>query len=153
MNYIMPPMPPSGIGMGAVSDKYPQCDFFQLFPGSVGKLELLGMKVENTIWNFAMSSELEMLIAKFNRTVYNLYTPGAADVLDWVCFSLMATLILQENMPHPDMNTENRIRNVSIWFDTHYAEKVNADRFSISNTPDPGSRKSAGFFPCTGANG
>lgn len=62
-------------------------------------MALLGMKIENAAWNFAMSSELEMLIAKFNRTVYDLYTPGAADTLDWVCFCLMATLLQQENMP------------------------------------------------------
>lgn len=96
-------------------------------------VELLGMKVENTVWNFAMSTELEMLTSKFSRTVYNLYTPGAADILDWVCFCLTATLILQENMPKPNMNMEKRIRNVSIWFHTHYAEKIDIDEIAAAN--------------------
>lgn len=106
---------------------------FSYSPEVLKTMDQLGMKVEKIAWNFTMSSELEMLIAKFYRTVYNLYTPGAADVLDWVCFSLMATLILQGNMPHPDLNTENRIRNVSIWFDTHYAERVNIDEIAAAN--------------------
>ena len=106
---------------------------FSYAPEVLPTLNQLGMKAENTVWNFAMSSELETLTAKFTRTVYNLYTPGAADILDWVCFSLMATLILQENIPKSDMNTENRIRNVSIWFRTHFAEKIDLDEIAAAN--------------------
>ncbi len=102
-------------------------------PEVLETMDLLGMKVENIAWNFAMSSELEMLIAKFNRTVYNLYTPGAADTLDWVCFCLMATLRLQENMSEPDVNMGTRIRNVSIWFRSHFAEKIDIDEVAEAN--------------------
>ena len=106
---------------------------FSYSPEVLKNMEQLGMKVENTVWNFAMSSELDTLIAKFKRTVYNLYTPGAADTLDWVCFSLMATLLLQENVPESKVSTGNRIRNVSIWFHTHYAEKIDIDEIAAAN--------------------
>lgn len=106
---------------------------FSYSPEVLKNMEQLGMKVENTVWNFAMSSELDTLIAKFKRTVYNLYTPGAADTLDWVCFSLMATLLLQENMPEAKMSAGTRIRNVSIWFQTHYAEKIDIDEIAAAN--------------------
>ena len=106
---------------------------FSYPPKVLATMELLGMKIENTAWNFAMTSELEMLIGKFTRTVHSLYTPGVPDMLDWVCFSLMATLRLQENMPVSDKNVENRIRNVSIWFHTHFAEGIDIDRVAAAN--------------------
>lgn len=106
---------------------------FSYPPEVLDTMALLGMEIENAAWNFAMSSELEMLIAKFNRTVYDLYTPGAADTLDWVCFSLMATLLQQENMPESEVNTGTRIRNVSIWFRTHFAEKIEIDKVAAAN--------------------
>ena len=106
---------------------------FSYSPEVLKNMEQLGMKVENTVWNFAMSSELDTLIAKFKRTVYNLYTPGAADTLDWVCFSLMATLLQQENMPEAKVSAGTRIRNVSIWFQTHYAEKIDINEIAAAN--------------------
>lgn len=106
---------------------------FGYSPEVLKTMELLGMKVEEPAWNFAMTAELKTLIAKFHRTVHNLYTPGAADVLDWVCFSLMVTLRLQKNMVSPVLNPENRIRNISIWFHTHYAEKIDIDEIAAAN--------------------
>lgn len=97
------------------------------------KLELLDMKVEELGWSFAMTSELEALIAKFHRTIDNLYTPGMADVLDWVCFSLMGTMRLQENRPRAVQTVENRIRNISLWFQTHFAEKIDLDEVAAAN--------------------
>lgn len=109
----------------AISFSYP--------PEVLDAMELLGMKIERSAWNFAMSSELETLIAKFNRTIYNLYSPGAADTLDWVCFSLMATLLLQENKVESKLSAGTRIRNVSIWFQTHFAEKIDIDKIAAAN--------------------
>jgi len=106
---------------------------FGYSPKVLKTMELLGMKVEDPAWIFAMTSEMKMLIAKFHRTIHNLYTPGAADVLDWVCFSLMVTLRLQKNMMSPVLNQENRIRNISIWFKTHYAEKIDIDEIAAAN--------------------
>ena len=106
---------------------------FAYAPEVTEQLELLGMNVEAFAWNFAMTSELETLIAKFRRTVYNLYTPGAADVLDWVCFSLMGTLRLQENMPDSAETMQDRIRNVSLWFRTHFAEKIDIDEVAAAH--------------------
>ena len=106
---------------------------FGYSPEVLKTMEVLGMKVEKTAWNFAMSSELEMLIAKFHRTVCDLYTPGAVDILDWVCFSLMATLMLQENASDAEVGPGTRIRNVSIWFRTHFAEKIDIDQVAAAN--------------------
>jgi len=106
---------------------------FSYSPEVLNKLESIGIKVENAVWDFAMNAELKMLIDKFNRTVYNLYTPGAADILDWVCFSLMATLLLQENKIESKLSAGTRIRNVSIWFQTHFAEKIDIDKIAAAN--------------------
>lgn len=106
---------------------------FGYSPEVLKTMELLGMTVEDLAWNFAMTAELERLIAKFHRTINHLYTPGSADELDWICFSLMMTLRLQKNMVSPVLNQENRIRNISIWFQTHYAEKINIDEIEAAN--------------------
>ena len=106
---------------------------FSYAPEVPEKLELLGMKFETFAWSFAMTSELEALIAKFRKTIDNLYTRGMADVLDWACFSLMGTLRLQENRPRAGQTVENRIRNVSLWFQTHFAEKIDLDEVAAAN--------------------
>lgn len=106
---------------------------FSYTPEVPEKLEPLGMKVEELAWSFVMTSELEALIAKFRKTIDNLYTPGMADVLDWVCFSLMGTLRLQENRPQVVQTMENRIRNISLWFQTHFAEKIDLDEVAAAN--------------------
>ena len=106
---------------------------FSYTPEVPEKLEPLGMKVEEFAWSFVMTSELEALIAKFRKTIDNLYTPGMADVLDWACFSLMGTLRLQENRPQAVQTMENRIRNISLWFQTHFAEKIDLDEVAAAN--------------------
>ena len=106
---------------------------FSYEPDVVQKLELLGMNIEKTAWSFTMTSELDTLIAKFWRTVNNLYTPGAADNLDWICFYIMGTLRLQENMIEQALSVEQRIRNISIWFQTHFSEKIDIDEVASSN--------------------
>lgn len=101
--------------------------------GALENLNLLGMNPERVAWSFAMTSELESLIAKFRDVVCNLYTPGAVDSLDWVCFCLMGTLMLQENAQTSTLTVENRIRNASIWFHTHYSENINIDKVAAAN--------------------
>ena len=106
---------------------------FSYEPEVVQKLEMLGMNIEKTAWNFTMTSELETLIAKFWRSVNSLYTPGAVDNLDWICFCIMGTLRLQENMSEQLLSVEQRIRNISIWFQTHFSEKIDIDDVAASN--------------------
>lgn len=97
-------------------------------------LELLGMKTDPRFgWSFAMSSELEALIAKFRTTVHALYTPGMPDILDWNCFCLMGTLMQQGRLPMENQSEENRIRNVSLWFRTHFSESINLDEVAAAN--------------------
>lgn len=97
-------------------------------------MEILGMKIENTVSNFIITSELENLIAKFHRTLNNLYTPGAADMLDWICFSIMINLKLQENIEAtPDQSLKKRIFNVSLWFQMHFAESIDIEKVAAAN--------------------
>ncbi|MBO4490080.1 MAG: helix-turn-helix transcriptional regulator [Lentisphaeria bacterium] len=106
---------------------------FRYSPDVLKTMGLLGMETESSVRSFAMTAELEMLIAKFYRTIYDLYTPGAPDTLDWVCFSLMATLRLQEKSDASSQSAGDRIRNASIWFRTHYAEKIDIDAVAAAN--------------------
>ena len=105
---------------------------FTYSPDVIEKFDMQGMNLRHYGWSFAMTSELERLIAKFWLTVNSLYTPGAADTLDWICFSILGTLILQENMPDDQRTIENRIRNISIWFRTHFAEKIDIDSIAAT---------------------
>ena len=98
------------------------------------KINLLGLNVENEVRSFVQTSETDMLIAKLIRTVHSLHTPGAADILDWTCFSLLATLQLQDNMTeNAAADLKSRIHNVAIWFRTHFAEKIDIDEISSAN--------------------
>ena len=118
------------------SSLYPQVRdaiSFSYDPEVVKKLETLGMNIENIAWNFTMTAELKNLIAKFWRTVNSLYTPGAVDNLDWICFCIMGTLRLQENIIEQSLSIEQRIRNISIWFQTHFSEKIDIDDVAASN--------------------
>lgn len=115
---------------GAVGQSNRDVISFCYSPDVLNAMNQLGMKVEKIAWSFAMTSELEMLIGKFSRTAFNLYTPGTPDILDCICFSLMTNLRLQDNVASPVSDAASRIRNVSIWFRTHYAEKIDIDEIA-----------------------
>lgn len=106
---------------------------FSFSPSVLETMRMLGMKVPTPGKSFAMSSELKHLISNFNKTVHNLYSPGNSDFLDWICFSLMGTLLLQNNALKENQTLENRIRNLSIWFQTHFSESMNLDEIAASH--------------------
>jgi len=95
---------------------------FSYSPDVMDDMEYLGMKTECPGWSFNMTSEMEAMVSKFRRLAYNLYSQGVSDVMDWLCFSMIGTLMLRQNAYRKQQTLEERIRNVSLWFQANFVE-------------------------------
>lgn len=100
-----------------ISFKYPVA--------TADELTRLGMLPSNDIKKFKMTAEIEALLQDFRRCLYSIYTPGAADEIDWVCFKLLRELFLTDTEITPDEETITR--NASIWMQVHYNEKLSVE--------------------------
>ena len=86
------------------------------------ELTRLGLLPQEDIKEFKMTPVIEELIKDFRRCLYSIYTPGAVDEIDWICFKLLRELFHTDLRDTPD--EETTIRNASIWIQVHYNEKL-----------------------------
>lgn len=89
------------------------------------ELTRLGMLPAENIKEFKMTGKIEELLQDFRRCLYSIYTPGAADEIDWVCFKLLRELFQADTESSPD--EEAIARNASIWMQVHYNEKLSVE--------------------------
>ncbi|MBO4630786.1 MAG: helix-turn-helix transcriptional regulator [Lentisphaeria bacterium] len=69
-----------------------------------------------------MNAEISSLQEKIIRTLSNLYSPSAADRLDWLGFSLIKEVLLSSGN-HPQKQTmEQKIKNISVYLNSHCSE-------------------------------
>ena len=98
---------------------------FHYTPEIMEEFFRIGMKPACNANTIVMNEPLTRLIADLRKLISNLYSPGAPDRIDWVCFQLYKTLL---EIPLPEENTssgsETIIRNISMWLQTHYDEPV-----------------------------
>jgi len=92
---------------------------------TASELTRLGMLPQEDIHEFQLTPVIESLIQDFRRCLYSIYTPGAADEIDWICFKLLRELFLANSGTSPD--EENIICNASIWMKVHYNEKLSTE--------------------------
>lgn len=93
----------------------------------------IGMKPKVNCNAFIMSAEIESLSRKFMELIPQLYTPGIPDQIDWVCFQLYKILLSTSAEKNGEDSQETRIRNISMWLQTHYDEPINIAELAGKN--------------------
>lgn len=94
--------------------------------------EKIGFLPEKNFWHFKMNAEVEKLISDFRKCIYNLYTAGTADHLDWICFKLLRELC-ELSYPVNLRKQEDIIQNIAVWFQMHYDEDFSMDEIATRN--------------------
>ncbi|MBE6367309.1 MAG: helix-turn-helix transcriptional regulator [Lentisphaerae bacterium] len=95
---------------------------FQYPAAMMPELQKMGMLPEKDIWDFQMTPEIENLIKAFHKCLYSIYTPGAPDEMDWICFKLLRELTHYE--PSREADEKITIQNASVWMKLHYNENL-----------------------------
>ena len=94
----------------------------------------LGMQPEHDSKAFYLTKEIKQLIYNFRQLCRHLYSPGAADQIDWTCFQLYREIFFAHAEQQMESITEmERIKNISIWFQLHYHENINLDEIALAN--------------------
>ncbi|MBR7105055.1 MAG: helix-turn-helix transcriptional regulator [Lentisphaeria bacterium] len=88
---------------------------------------MLGMIPEHLCRSFAMTPGTAALVEEFNRLRMQLYSPGTADRIDWICFRLFRELYLRDHPRHDIRDDREKIKNLSIWFQLHYNKSFNIE--------------------------
>lgn len=82
---------------------------------------------------FVMTEKINQLVTDFKKLCHLLYSPGVIDQIDWICFQLCRE-IFYANTEKREVQTENeRLKNLSVWFQLHLNEKINMDEIAHSN--------------------
>ena len=92
-------------------------------PQSLELFRQFGMIPADGHLQFGMNHEILTLKEKFLRLMNNIYSPGAADQLDWVGFCLIKEVLLANQFPPEEQNTGQTIKNLSLRLKIHSSEK------------------------------
>ena len=97
------------------------------------KFDALGLLPENFSKTFVMTDEIRQHVADFRKLCRQLYSPGAADRIDWVCFQLCRD-IFYADAPRPEQESDAvRIKNISVWLQQHFDENIDLDDLARAN--------------------
>ena len=91
-------------------------------PESVDLFRKAGLIPETSCLPFIMNAEMSLLTEKILRLVNNLYSPGAADRLDWLGFSLMKEVLLAGGRRQTGQTMEQKITNAALYLKMHCSE-------------------------------
>ncbi len=102
-------------------------------------------------WEFELNSDFRCLIAEFRQLSGHLYTPGAAERMDWTCFKLYRELLAARRQRAVPISDSARIRNIAAYLTLNYNTLPNLDevarRYGMSHATF--FRKWQKFFPMT----
>ena len=97
------------------------------------KFGVLGMLPEKYSKPFIMTDGIRQHVADFRKLCRQLYSPGAADQIDWVCFQLCRD-IFYADAPRPEQESDAvRIKNISVWLQQHFDENIDLDDLARAN--------------------
>ena len=91
-------------------------------PESVESFAQAGLIPRTKCVPFIMNTEISLLTEKFIRLVNDLYSPGAADQLDWLGFSLMKEVLLAGGRRQTGQTMEQKITNAALYLKMHCSE-------------------------------
>ena len=99
-------------------------------PQSAELFRQFGMIPPEECLQFSMTSELQLLKEKFFFLTNNIYSPGAADQLDWVGFCLIKEVLLAGQFPAKEQSTGQMIKNLSLQLKIHSSEEHDFHRLA-----------------------
>ena len=99
----------------------------------LAKFRELGLYPDRSSKAFFMTDEIRRHIEKFRSLCRRLYSPGAADEIDWVCFQLYREIFYAGTDRQDHQTDAERIRNISIWFQQHLNEEIRLDEVARAN--------------------
>ena len=97
------------------------------------KFRELGMYPERSSKSFILTEEISRHVSDFWKLCRELYSPGVADQIDWVCFQLYREIFYANTGRQESQTEADRIRNISGWFQQHLHEKINLDEVASEN--------------------
>ena len=104
-------------------DQAPRDVLALLYPHETGEVfRNMGLVPEDAARSFVMNAEISFLVEKFIRLINNLYSPGVADRLDWLGFSLMKEVLFASGRSAGQLTMEQKIRNIALWLQNHSGE-------------------------------
>ena len=71
---------------------------------------------------FSMNDQINHLADRFIRLVNDLYSPGVADQLDWLGFSLIKEILLTGKNRSAEPSMEQKINAIASWLKVHCTE-------------------------------
>ena len=71
---------------------------------------------------FSMNDQINHLADRFIRLVNDLYSPGVADQLDWLGFSLIKEILLTGKSRPAEQTMEQKINAIASWLKVHCTE-------------------------------
>jgi AraC-like DNA-binding protein len=73
---------------------------------------------------FSMNERITQLTDRFFRLVNDLYSPGVADQLDWLGFSLIKEILLTGKSQPAEQTMEQKINAIASWLKVHCTENT-----------------------------
>ena len=93
----------------------------------------LGLYPDLDSMSFSLTPEIEHLANEYRKLCLQLYTPGVADQIDWVCFHLYREILYSHLLKRDSHDDTEKIRNISLWLQMHYSKAVDLDKIARSN--------------------
>lgn len=93
----------------------------------------LGLYSDRESMSFSVTPKIEQLAGEFRKLSLQLYTPGVADQIDWICFQLYREIFYSDLLKSGGQDDAEKIRNISVWFQVHYSETIDLEKIARIN--------------------
>ena len=100
---------------------------FYYLSSTMPLLAALGMLPERRSKEFEFTSNIENLIRSYRLNLYNLYSPGCPEKLDWICFQLIREVLFQAEKPTHCHDEAIIIKNIMLWMEQHCCEDISIE--------------------------
>ena len=80
--------------------------------------------------SFFITPRIEQLAAEYRKLCLQLYTPGCADKLDWVCFELYREVLYANEQVQEQQTDVEKIKNISLYLQMHFNESIDLDEIA-----------------------
>ena len=94
------------------------------------KFREMGMLPEKDSSFLIMTQEIKNLIRRFHSVINNIHSPGNADKLDWIAFSLIKELLFANEEAQNHQSMEDIIKNAALWIKIHCEEDPHFDELA-----------------------
>ena len=87
----------------------------------------LGMVPKGYSKSFSFTPEIRYHLDKFKELCLQLYSPGVADRIDWLCFQLYREMCFANACVSESRSGMEQIKNISLYLQMHLGEEIDLD--------------------------